>query len=201
MKQIQKCPHCHRDAVFTREICPNCGYTSKYEDRGEPDYKADEANKRIPSYAAIMEEHMTVAQRHGRILLGLVMGLIGAPLLAWGIVNVYLLMDPNLTMEIPLFRVFLCCVALGWMDWEIWHSGRKWLVRGLMMIAFFGGLFMLGRACFLLFNKDFDNPVLLLGFLVFGVVYLWCAWQLFRSKDIPEFLRMQRQKAKDEEIS
>ena len=44
------------------------------------------------------------------------------------------------------------------------------------------------------------NPVLLLGCIIFGLVYVWCAWQLWRSRDIPEFLRMQYQKMKDEEF-
>ena len=68
MKQIQKCPHCHKDSVFSHNICPNCGFESKYEERGEPDYKLDE-NGKVPSYAFVMEEHMTQCQRHGRILL------------------------------------------------------------------------------------------------------------------------------------
>ena len=84
MKQIQKCPHCHKDSVFSHNICPNCGFESKYEERGEPDYKLDE-NGKVPSYAFVMEEHMTQCQRHGRILLGVIMGLLGAPLLTWAL--------------------------------------------------------------------------------------------------------------------
>ena len=106
MKQIQKCPHCHKDSVFSHNICPNCGFESKYEERGEPDYKLDE-NGKVPSYAFVMEEHMTQCQRHGRILLGVIMGLLGAPLLTWAATNVFLLTDENRTMEIPLFKVFL----------------------------------------------------------------------------------------------
>ena len=36
------------------------------------------------------------------------------------------------------------------------------------------------------------NPVELLGFLIFGGVYIWCAWILLRSRDVPEWLRYQR---------
>ena len=48
MKQIQKCPHCHKDSVFSHNICPNCGFESKYEERGEPDYKLDENGNYTP---------------------------------------------------------------------------------------------------------------------------------------------------------
>jgi ribosomal protein L32 len=203
MKQIQKCPHCHKDSVFSHNICPNCGFESKYEERGEPDYKLDE-NGKVPSYAFVMEEHMTQCQRHGHILLGVIMGLLGAPLLTWAATNVFLLTDENRTMEIPLFRVFLACVIVGWIFWTIWNNGYRWLTRGVMAVSFLGGFWMLGWAVKMIVQiakKSGDvNPVLLLGCLVFGTVYVWCAWQLWRSRDIPEFLRMQYQKMKDEEI-
>ena len=203
MKQIQKCPHCHKDSVFSHNICPNCGFESKYEERGEPDYKLDE-NGKVPSYAFVMEEHMTQCQRHGRILLGVIMGLLGAPLLTWAATNVFLLTDENRTMEIPLFRVFLACVIVGWIFWTIWNNGYRWLTRGVMAVSFLGGFWMLGWAVKMIVQivkKTGDvNPVLLLGCIIFGLVYVWCAWQLWRSRDIPEFLRMQYQKMKDEEF-
>ena len=130
MKQIQKCPHCHKDSVFSHNICPNCGFESKYEERGEPDYKLDENGK----------------ERHGRILLGVIMGLLGAPLLTWAATNVFLLTDENRTMEIPLFRVFLACVIVGWIFWTIWNNGYRWLTRGVMAVSFLGGFWMLGWA-------------------------------------------------------
>ena len=200
MKQIQKCPHCHKDSVFSHNICPNCGFESKYEERGEPDYKLDE-NGKVPSYAFVMGEHMTQCQRHGRILLGVIMGLLGAPLLTWAATNVFLLTDENRTMEIPLFRVFLACVIVGWIFWTIWNNGYRWLTRGVMAVSFLGGFWMLGWAVKMIVQivkKTGDvNPVLLLGCIIFGLVYVWCAWQLWRSRDIPEFLRMQYQKMKD----
>ena len=73
-----------------------------------------------------------------------------------------------------------------------------------MAVSFLGGFWMLGWAVKMIVQiakKSGDvNPVLLLGCLIFGAVYVWCAWQLWRSRDIPEFLRMQYQKMKDEEL-
>ena len=147
---------------------------------------------------------MTQCQRHGRILLGVIMGLLDAPLITWAATNVFLLTDENRTMEIPLFRVFLACVIVAWIFWTIWNNGYRWLTRGVMAVAFLSGFWMLGWAVKMIVQivkKSGDvNPVLLLGCIIFGLVYVWCAWQLWRSRDIPEFLRMQYQKMKDEEF-
>ena len=34
-RMIQKCPHCHRDVIFSRDICPACGHSSTEEERSE----------------------------------------------------------------------------------------------------------------------------------------------------------------------
>ena len=146
---------------------------------------------------------MTQCQRHGRILLGVVMGLLGAPLLTWEATNIFLMFDENRTMSLPLGKVFLLCVAVGWIFWLLWNNGYRWLAHGLTAVSFAGGVFMLGWAAAMIHGIRSGvtvNPVLLLGCLIFGAVYVWCAWQLFRSRDIPEFLRMQYQRMKDEEF-
>jgi hypothetical protein len=37
-----------------------------------------------------------------------------------------------------------------------------------------------------------------LAYLVFGAVYVWCAWILWRSTDLPEWLTYQRQRRREQ---
>lgn len=200
MKQIQKCPYCKFDAIFSHSICPNCGRESKFEDRLEPDYKLED-NKGVPSYVAAMEEEMTTAQRHGAILLGTVLGLFGLPPVCIFLTNIFLLMDPNRTEPVPIFKSFLLCVVLGWAFWELWQ-GRNWLRLVLVVLGWLCGLGTLATALhqtWLMTTGGQSHPLILLGSALCACMYIWAAWHLRRSRDIPEFLRYQRERAKDAE--
>lgn len=201
MAQIQKCPHCGKDAMFSHSICPNCGHESKSSERLDPDYKVDEARGGVPSYASSMEEEMTVVQHHGGILLGVVLGLLAFPLLCWSVTCLFLLLDPNRTMSIPFFRTLLVCVLLGWADWELWF-GRIWVRYVLGVLGILGALSMGAYALhhvWLLVSGGEGNSLIVLACGVFAAMYGWSGWQLFRSRSIPEFMAYQRQRSESEE--
>jgi hypothetical protein len=190
MKQIEKCPHCHKDAIFIRKLCPNCGLDSESADRGEPDYKADERG-RLPSYVFLLEETLSVPQQHGRILLATICALLLLPVAALNVVNVYLLLDPSRTLSIPMGRSLLLLAFCLWLVYRVWHgrSFSQWLLMSWAVLSGFGLLVYALRHYIL---EALANPVALLAAMVFGVVNLWCAWQLWRSRIIPDFVDRQR---------
>lgn len=160
-------------------------------DRGEPDYKADERG-RLPSYVALLEETLSVPQQHGRILLGLICALLVLPALTWNVVNFYLLFDPDSTLAIPIWRSLLLLALCLWLAYRVWH-GRRWSQSIITAWALLSGLLLLGYAVQHVATGMSGNPVTLLAALVFGLVNLWCAWQLWRSHIIPDFVcRQQR---------
>ncbi len=189
MKQIQKCPHCHCDAIFIHDLCPNCGHPSRFEERGEPDYREDEKG-RHPSYYATLEEEMSAAEKHGRILLGLIIGLMILPLVAWTLVNFFLLFDQDGTLEIPFFKVLIALLVGTWLFLRPWF-GHLWSRPVLLVLSALLGVGLLAYAVSLLFQEQAANPVVVLAAIVYGLIYSWCGWQFWRSKDIPEFIRRQ----------
>jgi hypothetical protein len=178
---IQKCPHCKTDVIFSRDICPACGHPSRDEERGEPTYLGEAKTDGRPVYNQEMEATMTARQRHGRILVGMICGAIPAPLLAhtvtylvWLKVNGWVLLG-----------LFVSCTFV----YHLWY-GRKWahwLAAAGTLVAGCAGLYqaVLRRGVGL-------NAVEIMAYVVFALVYLWCAWQLIRCQDVKEFLLYQR---------
>ena len=184
---IQKCPHCKRDVVFSREICPACGHAARPEARGEATYMGDEARLGLrPAYTVEMETRMNAVQRRGRLQTGLLIGLLLAPLVALNTVGL-------LWLRLNLYGVLALAVA-AWLCWHLWYGSR--LARHVLWVAA-AGAGLLGGAALLSRGGDL-NPVLFLACLVFGAVYLWCAWVLLCSTDVPEWLAYQRHHARDE---
>jgi uncharacterized Zn finger protein (UPF0148 family) len=185
---IQKCPHCKRDVLFSRDICPACGHTSKESERGEPTYMGEEARQGLaPAYTEAIETTMTETQKRGRLLVGLIIGMILAPLVVLNAVLVFWLS--------PRFPAIAALAVAAWLLRQLW-LGRPW-ARPVVSLA---------AACaagaglvHCVLQRHTLNPVFFLLSLVFGVVYLWCAWNLYWSRDIPEFLKVQRRLAAEEE--
>ena len=184
---IQKCPHCKRDVVFSREICPACGLVSADEERGEATYMGDEARLGLAAaYTEEMETRLNETQRRGRLQTGLTIGLLIAPLVVLNTVGLFWL---RLT-----FSAFLALVVVSWLGWRLWFGGR--IARHLLWVsaaaAGISGLVFCGM------HYQTINPVAFLTCLVFGLVYLWCAWILLCSRDLPEWLRYQRHRQREE---
>lgn len=184
---IQKCPHCKRDVVFSREICPACGHASPESQRGPATYMGDAARLGLaPAYTEEMETRMNAVQRRGRIQTGLVIGLLLAPLVAWNAVGLFWL-RPRLAAAVIL-------VVGSWLCWKLWYGSRAarhilWVTAG---VAGLSGCATLVLRCAAL------GPVWFLTCLVFGAVYVWCSWILLRSRDVPEWLSYQRRRQADE---
>lgn len=193
MKQIQKCPHCRRDTMFSHDICPNCGYTSRPEERLEPDYVLYGREGGMPNYTAAMEEEMTVVQRHGAIQLGVSLGLLGFPPVSCLVTGLFLRLDPHRTMDVPLFWPLVLCVALGWCSWKLWH-GERWVRVALCLYGLLPGLALLGLGVREVLAAE-TQPLMVVCGVVFGLMHLWSGWCLWKGRDLPEFLRFQQTRA------
>lgn len=194
MKQIQKCPHCAKDALFCGDLCPNCGHTSRLEERGEADLARD-ARGRHPVYAAVLDEELSPPQRRGRLLLGLALGLLALPLVAWNAVGGCLLLTTDQGHELPWVRALLLLLAAAVVLRKVW-LGRRWAWRVGVAAAAVGGIWLLVRLVLALAGGR-AQPLDWLTGAVLSVVCLWCAWILGRSRDVAEF--MSRQSRRDEE--
>lgn len=184
MKQIQKCPHCAKDALFCGDLCPSCGHTSRLEERGEADLARD-ARGRLPVYTAGLDDELSPPQRRGRLLLGLVLGLLALPLAAWNAVNGCLLLTTDQGHELPWGRALLLLLGASVVLWKAW-VGRRWAWLAGVAGAVVGGFWLLARLALRL-GADRVRPLDWLTGAVLGVICLWCAWVLGRSRDIAEF--------------
>lgn len=184
---IQKCPHCKHDVVFSREICPACGLASTDEERGEATYMGDEARLGLAAaYTEEMETRLNETQRRGRLQTALVIGMLVAPWIVLNTVGVFWLR--------LRFSGFMALVLMSWLGWRLWFGGR--IVRHILWVAAAAGG-MAGLA-YCVMHIQTINPVALLACLIFGLVYLWCAWILLLSRDLPEWLRYQRMRLKEQ---
>jgi hypothetical protein len=184
---IQKCPHCKQDVVFSRDICPACGHCARDEERGQATYMGDEARLGLaPLYTEEMETRMNAVQRRGRIQTGLIIGLLLAPLVTLNTVGLWWL-------RVSLPGVLALAIA-AWLCWKLWSGSRA--ARHLLWVAA-AGLGIAGCVTVAVERTALD-PVRFLAYLVFGAVYVWCAWILLRSTDLPEWLSYQRQRQRDQ---
>jgi len=178
---IHKCPHCKNDVIFSREVCPACGYRSAEHERLESTYVGDEAKLGfVPAYTRDIEEQMNETQKRGRVVLSLVIGMILAPQIVFNVVLGFWLSVS--------FKGLLALAVTTWLTRKLWF-GFRWTKAVITYAVGFTGL---AGIVILLLRFSALNPVAKLACGVFGVVYLWCAWQLLQSKDIPEFMTVQR---------
>lgn len=183
---IEKCPHCKRDVIFSRNICPACGHTSDDAERGEPTYMGDDAKRGLsPAYTQAMETAMNETQRRGRLLTGLIIGMILAPLVVLNTVLIFWLKPDPAALAALAFA--------GWLLRKLW-LGRIWAKQLTILAGVLSGIAGLTLCVVRRGGPNPLNPVFFLMCLVFGIVYLWGAWNLYWSKDIPEFLKMQRRR-------
>jgi hypothetical protein len=183
---IEKCPHCKTDVIFSRDICPACGHPSKDGEREEATYLGEAKTDGRPVYNQEMEVTMTARQRHGRILTGIMCGAIPAPLLAHTLVYMVWFRVSGWV----LLSLFVSSVVV----YHLWY-GRKWAhwlaVAGTLLAGCAGPIRVVLRGTAHL------NAVDVMAYVVFALVYLWCAWQLALSTDIREFLDYQRKHTPD----
>ena len=185
---IQKCPHCKRDVLFSRDICPACGHASTESERGEPTYMGEDARQGLaPTYTAAMEATMNETQKRGRILTGLIIGMILAPLVVLNAVLAFWL--------VPSGKALAALVFAAWLTRKLWQ-GHPW-ARSVAIVT--AGASALSGLTLCVLRRGTLNPVFFLLFLIFGIVYLWCAWNLYWSRDIPEFLKLQLRRTREEE--
>lgn len=195
MKQIQKCPHCAKDALFCGDLCPNCGHPSRLDERGEADLARD-ARGRLPVYIASLDEELSPPQRRGRLLLGLALGLLALPLAAWSAVNLYLVLMTDQGHELPWGRALLLLLGAAVVLATAWQ-GRRWAWRVSVAAAAAGGLWLLVRLVLAL-GGGRALPLEWLAGVVFGPTCLWCAWILGRSRDVAEFMSRQSRRGDGE---
>ena len=178
MNQIGKCPHCGKDSLFTRGICPNCGLTSKPEERGKPDFLLD-ANGKLPSYTEVLEEEMTVSQKHGRILLMLCTLMIGLPLLAW--TGVVFFQSLENSFHPPVFPPFAMLCLDIYITYKLF-SRTRWTRWALCILA--------TTACIIFASSvhTHEGFSLITSITLFSVINLSAAMMLATSKDVTEYL-------------
>lgn len=183
---IQKCPHCKSNVIFSRNICPACGYEVPEGDRLESDYIGDQAKLGIvPAYTRAMEETLNETQKRGRLLVGLIIGLLLSPQIVLTCVSFFWLR--------PSLWGVLVLIVTVWLCRRLW-LGVAWCRPGLGILAGISGF---SGLVLLVFGHAGLNPVARLVCGVFGLVYLWCSYQLLASLEIPEFLRVQRMSSRD----
>ena len=182
MNQIGKCPHCGKDSLFTRGICPNCGLTSKPEERGKPDFLLD-ANGKLPSYTEVLEEEMTVSQKNGRILIMLCTLLIGVPLVGW--FGVALFQSFENAFHPPIFPPFAMSVMAGYLTYRLFERTR-WARWTLCALAVFASV---------VFARSIHAEP---GFALYASIVLYSAINLAAvlmlaiSRDVTEYMNMQK---------
>lgn len=179
---IQKCPHCKTDVIFSRDICPACGHPSRDEERGEATYLGEAKTDGRPIYNQVIETAMTARQRHGRILVGLICGAVPIPWFAYSVVGLLWLK--------PDFWGLLATLVAAWVVYHLWY-GRPWAYWLAAVGTLLAGGTGLCRAGLQFTNEYGMNAVQVMAYVVFALVYLWCAWQLFRCPDVKEFLKYQ----------
>jgi len=139
-----------------------------------------------PMYTEEMETRMNAVQRRGRTQTGLIIGLLLAPLVTLNTVGLYWL-----RLSLP---GMMALGATAWLCWRLWYGSK--LARHLLWVA--AGLAGLAGLATVAVQRGALDPVRFLAYLVFGGVYVWCAWILLRSTDLPEWLSYQRQRQRDE---
>ena len=182
MNQIGKCPHCGKDSLFTRGICPNCGLTSKPEERGKPDFLLD-ANGKLPSYTETLEEEMTVSQKHGRILIMLCTLLIGVPLLAWTCVAIFQSFENS--FHPPIFPPLAMSSLAAYLTYRLFELARwaRWSLCALAVIAS------------IVFARTLHSDAsfaLYASIALYAAINLSAVLMLASSKDITDYLNLHR---------
>ena len=178
---IQKCPHCRTDVIFSRDICPACGHPSRDAERGEATYLGEAKTDGRPVYNQAIETTMTARQRNGRILVGLICGAIPAPLVAHTAVHLVWFRVNGWVLSAALVSI--------WVVYHLWfgRGWARWLATVGTLAAGAAGLYQA-----VLRRGGGMNAVEIMAYVVFALVYLWCAGQLLRCQDVKEFLAYQR---------
>ena len=188
MNQIGKCPHCGKDSLFTRGICPNCGLTSKPEERGKPDFLLN-ADGKLPSYTEVLEEEMTISQKHGRILIMLCTLMIGLPLLAWTSVVIFQSLENS--FHPPIFPP-LAMLCLDIFTTYKLFARTRWARWALCLLAVTASLIFASGV------HTHEGFALVTSITLFSVINLTAALMLATSRDATEYLTRNGAKCGDE---
>ena len=181
---IEKCPHCHRDVMFTRDICPACGHTSTEEERGKPTaFDEERDSSRVPTYFQPLEDELTVAQKRGLLLL-----MVSSVALLAPDVGIFVVRLRWLSFDIGALIRLALVVALLRILWR----GRTWAKKATALIAAVAGI--AGPLAALLWHNQLSAALVFL-FCVWGVVLIFVAVTLVRSQDVEDYLKIRRKAA------
>ena len=182
MNQIGKCPHCGKDSLFTRGICPNCGLTSKPEERGKPDFLLD-ADGKLPSYTEALEEEMTTSQKNGRILIMLCTLLIGVPLLGWTGVAIFQSFENS--FHPPILPPLAMAALAAYLTYRLFERVR-WTRWALCVLA------VLASIVFARTLHAEPGFVFYASIALFSAINLAAVLMLATSRDVTEYMNLQR---------
>ncbi|MCK5804484.1 MAG: hypothetical protein KAI66_16720 [Lentisphaeria bacterium] len=186
---IQKCPHCQNDVIFSRDICPACGYIVKDEERLDSSYTGAKEEMRLhPVYTREMERRMTETQKRGRTLAGLVILMLLSPTLAYNVVRVMVLK--------PQFWPLVALLVVATLMHKFWQ-GVRWAWWGALLGCAIVGGGALAQLIRLVIAGLAQDPVTLLFCMVYGILLPWCAWILWHSHNLHDFLKYQRKVLRD----
>lgn len=182
---IERCPHCRKDVLFNKSICPECGLVSTEDERTEQTgLEQERATSRHPTYTGPLEDMLSAAQARGRLLTALATGFLLTPDITFLIVKICWLRFE--------FAAVLRLLVLAWLLRRVWE-GKVWAARLVAVPAALVGL--AGFLAGVLRARTLAPPLVLL-FCVFGPLFVISAWTLAFSADIQDFLRRQRRHVK-----
>jgi len=182
---IERCPHCGKDVVFSKNICPECGLVSAEDERTELTGLAQErATSRHPTYTGPLEDMLSASQARGRLLVALAMGFLLTPDTAFFLVKLCWLRFE--------FLALIRLIALAWLLRRVW-DGALWASRLAAVVAAVVGVS--GVLVGIVRVRTLAPPLVLL-FCIFGPLFVISAYTLTYSPDAQDFLHRQRRYAK-----
>ena len=181
---IERCPHCHEDVMFTRDICPACGHTSSEDERVEQtDLDARRQEARTPVFDLPFVTAMTVAEQRGRLELSLITVVFLLP-------DAFCLFVRACELRLDPWVAGLMAVSLLLVR-GLWRGSPRARSAATWFSASAGVTQLLAAVC-LHPRLPIAHRGLLWGS---GCLLLLVAWPLWRSTDLTDYQRRLRHAA------